>query len=87
MKILRVFAGPNGSGKSIITRQENSSTLGFYLNADEVERMLRIDGKFSLSNFQISATETEFKAYLRQSSLFEKFGSNDLLDAFQLQTS
>ena len=43
-KRMRVFAGPNGSGKTTIFKgilSENKVQLGVYVNADEIEQVLR----------------------------------------------
>ena len=38
---LRVFAGPNGSGKSSLLEQiPKSVPLGYYINADEIEKLI-----------------------------------------------
>jgi predicted kinase len=40
---LRVFAGPNGSGKSTIRDLLREEWIGVYVNADEIEKVLRRD--------------------------------------------
>lgn len=40
MKRFRMFAGPNGSGKSTLIKEINKDLLGFYVNADDIERKL-----------------------------------------------
>lgn len=47
MKRFRMFAGPNGSGKSTFIKEiEKQCFIGFYINADDIERELNenIDG-------------------------------------------
>ena len=45
MKRFRMFAGPNGSGKSTLVKEIDKDLLGFYVNADDIERKLN-DTKF-----------------------------------------
>lgn len=42
---VRVFAGPNGFGKNRISGVLPKEWLGTYLNADRIEKALRLDGK------------------------------------------
>lgn len=51
---LRVFAGPNGSGKSTIKDVLPPQWLGLYVNADEIEKVLRASGRLDLAEFGIS---------------------------------
>lgn len=51
---LRVFGGPNGSGKSTILEQIDSKyNIGYYVNADEIEKLLKSTQFVDLSNFGI----------------------------------
>ena len=51
---LRVFGGPNGSGKSTILEQINAKyNIGFYINADEIEKLLKTTQFVDLSEFGI----------------------------------
>lgn len=50
---MRVFGGPNGSGKTtIIGLIKSSFDVGFYINADDIEKEVSSSGKFDLSNLQ-----------------------------------
>ncbi|MFM2059419.1 MAG: hypothetical protein RLY71_3804 [Pseudomonadota bacterium] len=51
---LRVFAGPNGSGKSTIKDVLPLQWLGLYVNADEIEKVLRANGRLDLAEFGIT---------------------------------
>lgn len=51
---LRVFAGPNGSGKTtILTKISNQFDVGYYINADDIEKQLRDNGFIDLRKFGI----------------------------------
>lgn len=71
---LRVFAGPNGSGKSTIKEVLPAEWLGVYVNADEIEKTVREQGKLSFGVFEINAAEPEFRGFLQGSALLEKAG-------------
>ena len=48
-KRLRIFAGPNGSGKSNILQLLPSTVdLGYYINADDMERSITQGNVISL---------------------------------------
>ena len=49
---LRMFAGPNGSGKSTINEVLPPQLLGIYVNADEMEKAIRVHGFLDLAPFQ-----------------------------------
>ena len=71
---LRVFAGPNGSGKSTLKEVLPESLLGIYVNADEIEKLIRIDGHLSLTEFSIEATAAELDDFLAHSTLLQMQG-------------
>ena len=49
-KRLRLFAGPNGSGKTtILERIPKEVNFGYIVNADEIEKILAQEGKYSLN--------------------------------------
>ena len=68
---LRVFAGPNGSGKSTLKEVLPESLLGVYVNADEIEKLIRADGYLTLTEFSIEATAAELSEFLAHSTLLE----------------
>jgi len=80
---LRVFAGPNGSGKSTIKEVLRPEWLGVYINADEIEKTIRDCGTLNLADFEVTASEAEFQAFLYQSTLLSNAGL--LEQAKQLQ--
>jgi predicted ABC-type ATPase len=71
---LRVFAGPNGSGKSTLKDILPAALLGVYVNADEIEKAIRINGHLSLADFSVEATATELADFLARSSLLKTQG-------------
>jgi predicted ABC-type ATPase len=76
---LRVFAGPNGSGKSTIHTELRPEWIGVYVNADDIEKCLRVQGGgLNLSSFELdgadAALRRRFDAILRSSELLQKAG-------------
>jgi len=67
-KRLRVFAGPNGSGKStLLKRIPETVPIGYYINADEIEKRL-ISGKgVNLNDFGISSGNADLTSYFDHS--------------------
>ena len=81
---LRIIAGPNGSGKTTLTRylaQEHSLSLGFYINADDIERKIRKDRLFAFSEFHILANEPEVRNFFTNHPL----NKNTLQNSFHVQ--
>jgi len=76
-KRLRMFAGPNGSGKSTIFNKIRSQfSLGIYLNADEIENLLRNRNQLSLKEFNLTESHgLKFNTFLQNHSLFQKASS------------
>lgn len=72
-KRLRVFAGPNGSGKSTIQSLVSSRySIGHFVNADNIEKMLKQTKAISFSDFHISISPGELKQALSKSGFKEK---------------
>lgn len=80
---LRMFAGPNGSGKSTIKDMLPPEWLGVYVNADEMEKAIRVNGFLNLAEFEVTAQDAELQAFLQASTLLAKAGL--LAPARQLQ--
>lgn len=68
-KRLRVFAGPNGSGKTTIVKSLQSEIpFGVYVNADDIESLLK-EGKVLLFNtYQIVVGENQIQQFFKTSS-------------------
>lgn len=60
---VRMFAGPNGSGKSALKPIIPDIWLGSYINADEIETVLRTDGSIDLSAYGLGGDDC---AYIKQ---------------------
>ncbi len=66
---LRIFAGPNGSGKSTIKEMLPPQWLGVYVNADELETRLKLDGGIDLGPFGITSSQSAIDSFLKTSGL------------------
>lgn len=69
---LRVFAGPNGSGKSTIFENyiKPNFRFGYYVNADEIEKVLRQDEKVNLADYGVqNFSEVKFKKLVQDHSI------------------
>lgn len=71
---LRMFAGPNGSGKSTLKEYLPPEWLGVYVNADEIEKLLRANAALTLADFEVSATQDELQGFLAKSTLLARQG-------------
>lgn len=71
---LRVFGGPNGSGKSTILKQIDSTfDIGFYINADEIEKILKSTQRVNLSEFGIhDYQKNRFETIVENHSIVKK---------------
>lgn len=67
-----MFAGPNGSGKSTIKSVIRPELLGVYINPDDIEDELRVQGFLDLGAFGVSTTQEEALAFFRNSELLKK---------------
>ena len=77
MPRLRMIAGPNGSGKSTLTddlRINYPLHFGFYINADEIEKILKQNGKFGFRKFKLSIQLADFTSFFKGHPLFKKCG-------------
>jgi predicted ABC-type ATPase len=71
---LRMFAGPNGSGKSTVKNLIPDSLLGIYLNADDIEATLRLNGSFNIKNLGIDTSTLEMISFFQNSSFIQQLG-------------
>lgn len=79
---LRMFAGPNGSGKSTIKDAIPEYLLGVYLNADDIEKHIKLTAQFDLSPYQASPDDA--LAFFRQSTFLAKSQLLDQIDLIQV---
>jgi signal recognition particle receptor subunit beta len=60
IKRLRIFAGPNGSGKtSLVKRFPEKMHLGVFVNADDIEKEMLLNGSFNAAPFGITVSGNE----------------------------
>ena len=70
---LRIFAGPNGSGKSTFIQQVQHDPpapnfkLGYYVNADDIERSLKSGEPFHFDAYGIKVSSARIKSYFKRS--------------------
>lgn len=72
-KRIRIFAGPNGSGKSSIYNllvQKGQINLGIFVNADEIEKLLKISGQLNFSSYGINLDIDEFCNSFRKTNFY-----------------
>lgn len=65
---LRVIAGPNGSGKTTLTRflrEKFDFPFGYYINADEIEVLLKNDGYIDFNAYALTLNEAEVKEFIQ----------------------
>lgn len=77
MPRLRMIAGPNGSGKSTLTddlRKNYPLNFGFYINADDIEKTLKQNGKFGFRRLNLSVTLADFTSFFEGHPLHDKCG-------------
>jgi len=68
---LRIFAGPNGSGKSTFIQGFQSKPnlkLGYYVNADDIEKELKTSHTLNISHFGIKITTRQIRCYFKNST-------------------
>ena len=85
-KRLRVFAGPNGSGKSSLLEQiPQSVPLGYYINADEIEKLIVSGKEINLNEFGISPDLKDLIRFLKNSDYARnKSDTGKLVESFTI---
>jgi predicted ABC-type ATPase len=71
---LRIFAGPNGSGKSTLNSILDPELLGYYINADDIEKNILSQGFLNFSPFLTDVDEKDLFAFLSKHPLTAKAG-------------
>lgn len=64
-----MFAGPNGSGKSTLKSLLLPEWLGVYLNPDEIQRQIALEGGLDFSVFGLEVQTESLLAYLANADL------------------
>lgn len=86
---LRVFAGPNGSGKSTTRELLREEWIGVYVNADEIEKVLRRDGAIDLADFALAdraaGLQQRLHDFLQTSPLWRRAGLASAVSELQLE--
>lgn len=68
-KRMRVFAGPNGSGKTTIINSLRSEIgFGVYVNADDIESMLKESNVLLFNSYYLKITEEQLQAFFKAST-------------------
>lgn len=82
-KRLRLFAGPNGSGKTtILERIPRELNLGFIVNADDIEKSLKLDGRFPLTQHHITTDTELLQSYFRNEGFStQKIPDHNFIDS------
>lgn len=57
-----------------------------YINADRILRDLKKRGNFNFNAYHVKASESDFKEYVFQSGLFDRFDGSKLLDQLHLES-
>ena len=74
---LRLIAGPNGSGKTTLTnsiRKKLGDKFGIYVNADDMERILREVQTLDFNIYGLQVTSDEFAVFYQSHALYDRAG-------------
>ncbi len=67
-KRMRIFAGPNGSGKTTIVKSlQPEIPFGVYVNADDIESLLKASKVLLFNAYQLSIDQTEIQSFFLNS--------------------
>lgn len=85
---LRIFAGPNGSGKTTFVQNfpefGEKIKLGVYINADDIEALLKKDQALNFGPYKISISTEEIQDYFKKSEFSPvKSGQPGLWKSFE----
>ena len=65
---MRIFAGPNGSGKTTILKSLQAEIpFGVYVNADDIESLLRESKVLLFNTFQLTVSEDLLQTFFKKS--------------------
>jgi len=65
---MRVFAGPNGSGKTTIIKSLQAEIpFGVYVNADDIESLLKESKVLLFNNFQLTVSQNQLQTFFKES--------------------
>ncbi len=83
-KRIRIFAGPNGSGKSTIYQnlaEKGDINLGIFVNADDIERLLKVGARLDFTNYGLSFDIDQFCRVYQQSSFYVLSGGDKIIES------
>jgi predicted ABC-type ATPase len=86
-KRIRVIAGPNGSGKSSYIHKVLAAqgvNLGIYVNADDIELALKINGRFSFSMFGLNLSKATILTEFSTSTFLTRLDKTAFFDAIEV---
>ncbi len=90
-KRLRIFAGPNGSGKSTFISNFPASknlSLGYYINADDIELQLAKTNSLNITSFGISFDTNDIQSYFKHSTFSPvRLDNKDLWRSFIVENN
>jgi predicted ABC-type ATPase len=67
-KRMRVFGGPNGSGKTTIIKSLQAEIpFGVYVNADDIESLLKESNVLLFNAYQLTIEESEIQSFFEKS--------------------
>lgn len=72
---LRLIAGPNGSGKTTLTnsiRNKLGDKFGIYVNADDIERVLRTSQTLDLGIYGLKVIVEDFEHFFVKHPLYPR---------------
>ena len=77
IKRMRIFAGPNGSGKTTIIKSLQSEIgFGVYVNADDIESLLKESKVLLFNTYQLFITQDQLQTFFKN-SIFSPVKRND----------
>ncbi len=82
---LRMFAGPNGSGKSTLKDVLEPQWLEVYVNADDIEAVIKANGWFSLEPYGVQTTQDDLSAFLAASDFLRSQGLHESAQKIRLR--
>lgn len=71
---LRMFAGPNGSGKSTIKDELQAGWIGYYINPDEIEKIVRQQQYFDCRPLPVAIHPQDIQTFFCHSRLLADAG-------------
>ncbi len=82
---LRMFTGPNGSGKSTLKSVLRPELLGPFINPDEIEREMRLNGFFDCRSIQVVPSIEKLRDVLRNSEFLRLANLESVADHCELR--